>query len=142
MNNLNESQKAELEDKIREAVPESMRHICYRCSSILEYKDCNWINPIIDHCPQSDKGDMCEPVVGSPKKRKLNLQDVLIALGEVTSKHQDWYYFDTSGNLLIHGWHQTRVNSSPEEVFYNLTKNYHEQEEEFYIFLYQLLINE
>jgi len=128
MNNLNESQKAELEDKIREAVPESMDH-----NFILSGEVCN-------QCSLSK--EVCGLTQVKCNGRKLNLQDVLIALGEVTSKHQDWYYFDTSGNLLIHGWHQTRVNSSPEEVFYNLTKNYHEQEEEFYIFLYQLLINE
>ena len=143
MNKLTKEQATELEVVIRKAVPESMKLDlgCYvepkRCGDIRRLtgkpfltsnsKLGQWIVPMefIEN-PTLSEFERDFKILG----RKLNLQDVLIACNE---NHKYLWVNQDMGHLYV------GEPPMPTDVFYDLTKDYHNQSEEFYQFLHQLL---
>lgn len=125
MNNpLTTEQKAELEQKIREAANKEIKH---------------------DFCAQYDRMVVCEHcgIAETPnahempckKGRPLQLADVLIALIKHNSYFSIVEYSDSGVYINLNG-------TTTDDPVYNLTKDYHHQSEELYSFLYSLLIND
>ena len=72
-----------------------------------------------------------------PYPRPLNLQDVLIALRKCLRK--DIHLQSSDQFIYINDPFKQGI---PGDKFYDLTKDYHHQSEEFYSFLHSLLWNE
>jgi len=145
---LTPTQKQRLEEKVREAVPESMelKFGCRVVRSTEEYiflhmsdemtgdieKDMKQCAQL--YCEKSDKivfTTKIDKILGRP----LTLQDVLIALGKKNNTIAvgvDGWFVKCESDICCED-----LSDTTEE--YDLTKDYHHQSDEFYTFLYELL---
>jgi len=153
---LTPTQKQRLEEKVREAVPESMelKFGCRVVRSTEEYiflhmsdemtgdieKDMKQCAQL--YCEKSDKivfTTKIDKILGRP----LTLQDVLIALnksGEMIGVDDDGSFRSYPDGSRIHTYGGIGCSFNGEYMpAYDLTKDYHHQSDEFYTFLYELL---
>jgi len=145
---LTPTQKQRLEEKVREAVPESMelKFGCRVVRSTEEYiflhmsdemtgdieKDMKQCAQL--YCEKSDKivfTTKIDKILGRP----LTLQDVLIGLQGVDN--QRFWISDRGEILSPDDWEFRKIPMQGR--IYDLTKDYHHQSDEFYTFLYELL---
>lgn len=124
-------QKQRLEDKIREGVPESME-LKFGCKVtdgvsgyIVNFVDPNCVHFCLGNAEELGIVRREWQILGRP----LALQDVLIALPDNLVQ----VHLSNPIVLIVDIYNK-------KEAQYDLTKDYHHQSEEFYEFLYQLLI--
>ncbi len=145
----NEKLKAEVLEAVRKAVPESME-LKFGCRVIYERRKYTLIDKPMNMMSvqgvratsETNRGhaflhvESIDKIIGGD----LGLQDVLIALDK--SYPERYAYQATLGMILFMDKPKIPLNKrdyTRTALYYNLTKDFHHQSEEFYSFLHKIL---